>query len=152
MRCGQASSALMSSVCMLVAVWTLFLLMFAAIYVYVDRQEPDVNCGLGKEGSPIKFHGAFAFSLETTTTVGYGLPNGVNGFFEACPELVVVVYFQMVISMFFVSSDLHVHEPGRYTLTLTLLLRLQNAFLLSFMFARLARCEARAAQVALVVA
>jgi len=46
-----------------------------------------------------------------------------NGFFDACPELQVAIYFQMLISMFL------------------------NAFLLSFFFARLSRCEARASQV-----
>ena len=64
-----------------------------------------------------------AFSLETTTTVGYGLPNGTNGFFESCAGLQVAIYFQMLISMFL------------------------NAFLLSFVFARMSRCESRAAQV-----
>jgi len=42
---------------------------------------------------------------------------------ENCPSLQVAIYFQMLLSMFF------------------------NAFLLSFVFARLSRCEARAAQV-----
>jgi len=108
---------------MFVVVWTSLLLFFAAIYVLIDSREPDVACGLGKIGVPIGYYGAFAFALETTTTVGYGLPNGGNGFFENCPELQVVIYFQMLISMFF------------------------NAFLLSFIFSRLSRCEARASQV-----
>lgn len=108
---------------MLVAVWTGFLFFFAGIYVLIDIQDPAVDCGLGKAGDPIVFYGAFAFALETATTVGYGLPNGGNGFFENCPQLQLGIYFQMLISMFF------------------------NAFLLSFIFARLSRCEARAAQV-----
>ena len=60
-----------------VLVWTAFLVFFAGIYVMVDRVDPNEACGLGEPGNPIKFYGAFAFSLETTTTVGYGLPNGV---------------------------------------------------------------------------
>ena len=58
-------------------VWTSFLLIFAGVYCWVDRINPDEACGLGEPGYAIKFYGAFAFSLETTTTVGYGLPNGV---------------------------------------------------------------------------
>jgi potassium inwardly-rectifying channel subfamily J protein 9 len=65
------------SVSAFTVVWTAFLLIFAGVYVMVDRINPDEACGLGEPGFPIKFYGAFAFSLETTTTVGYGLPNGV---------------------------------------------------------------------------
>ena len=69
------------------------------------------------------FSAAFAFSLETTTTVGYGLPGSSNAFFEGCPELQVVIYFQMLMSILF------------------------NAFLFAFFFARVARCETRGIQV-----
>jgi len=65
------------SVSAFTVVWTAFLLIFAGVYVMVDNINPDEACGLGEPGYPIKFYGAFAFSLETTTTVGYGLPNGV---------------------------------------------------------------------------
>jgi hypothetical protein len=65
------------SVSAFTVVWTAFLLIFAGVYVMIDNIDPDEACGLGKPGYPIKFYGAFAFSLETTTTVGYGLPNGV---------------------------------------------------------------------------
>ena len=65
------------SVTAFTVLWTAFLLLFAGVYVWVDWIDPDEACGLGEPGSPIKFYGAFAFSLETTTTVGYGLPNGV---------------------------------------------------------------------------
>lgn len=44
---------------------------------HLQSVDPNQACGLGEPGNPIKFYGAFAFSLETTTTVGYGLPNGV---------------------------------------------------------------------------
>ena len=53
-------------------IWTIFLIAFAAIYVAIDNENPRVDCGLGTADppSPIGFHAAFAFSLETTTTVG----------------------------------------------------------------------------------
>jgi len=55
--------------------------------------------------------------------VGYGLPNSTNSFFSNCPSLQVVIYFQMVWSMMF------------------------NAFLFAFFYTRLAKCDARGAQV-----
>lgn len=90
----------------------------------MDSLNPMVECGLGSAGNPIAFGPAFAFSLETCTTVGYGLPNGTNSFFEPeCGHLQVFIYFQMVFSMLF------------------------NAFLFAFLFARLARCEQRGTQI-----
>jgi hypothetical protein len=57
--------------------------------------------------------------------VGYGLPGGTNAFFENCPTLQVVLYFQMLFSMMF------------------------NAFLIAFFYSRVARCDQRGAQVIL---
>lgn len=59
----------------------------------------------------------------TSTTVGYGLPNGSNAYFNDCQGLQLVIYLQMVWSMLF------------------------NAFFIAFMFARLGRSETRGAQV-----
>ena len=67
------------------------------MYVLIDSREPDVECGLSNRGDPIEFYGAFAFALETTTTVGYGLPGGGNGFFENCPGKSALVLFYCVI-------------------------------------------------------
>ena len=55
----------------LVLIWTMFLLIFAEVYVLIDSREVDIDCGLGKKGSPIDYTGAFAFALETTTTVSF---------------------------------------------------------------------------------
>ena len=55
----------------LVLIWTMFLLIFAEVYVLIDSQEVDIDCGLGKKNSPIDYYGAFAFALETTTTVSF---------------------------------------------------------------------------------
>ena len=112
------------SLCGLLLFWTVFIIAFALIYQKIDRDNPTVECGLGLKNEPIEFTPAFAFSLETCTTVGYGLPNSSNGFFEAdCVGLQIAIYFQMMSSMLF------------------------NAFLFSFVFARLARCQTRGAQV-----
>lgn len=65
----------------------------------------------------------FWFFLTKSVAVGYGLPNGTNAFFENCRALQVVIYFQMTWSMMF------------------------NAFLFAFFYSRLAKCDARGAQV-----
>ena len=44
--------------------------MFAGIYMWVDSNYKYDDCGLGEPGSPIEWGTAFAFSLETCTTVG----------------------------------------------------------------------------------
>ena len=112
------------SILVLLSAWTAVIILFALIYMRMDASSPETECGLGTAGKPIKFGPAFAFSLETCTTVGYGLPNSTNGFFESeCGHLQLFIYFQMVFSMLF------------------------NAFLFSFLFARLARCDQRGAQV-----
>jgi hypothetical protein len=58
---------LYQSAFLLFSLWTIFILLFAAIYVFIDNQDPFTPCGLGPVGNPIKFYGAFAFSLETCT-------------------------------------------------------------------------------------
>ena len=107
----------------LLSVWTGMILLFAFFYMKVDSRVPTVTCGLGVDGNPIEFGPAFAFSLETCTTVGYGLPNSSNSFFENCPGVQLVIYLQMVWSMLF------------------------NAFLFAFFYTRLATSDARGVQV-----
>ena len=113
------------SLTFLLTVWTFFILIFAEIYIAVDRANPHVDCGLHPDGdgSTLDFHTAFAFSVETSTTVGYGLPGGSSAFFQDCSGIQVTIFFQMVFSMVF------------------------NATLLAFIFARLGRCETRGHQV-----
>jgi hypothetical protein len=70
---------LYQSAFLLFSLWTVFILFFAGIYVAIDRQDPLTPCGLGPVGSPIKFYGAFAFSLETCTfpehsSILFGIP------------------------------------------------------------------------------
>jgi len=112
----------LTSMMSLLIIWILAVIMFAAIYMSVDDSKND--CGLGQEGETISFGPAFAFSLETCTTVGYGLPNSTNAFFESeCSILQAMICLQMIWSMMF------------------------NAFLFGFLFARLSRCESRGLQV-----
>ena len=58
------------SVPLLLGIWTAVILMFAAIYVYIDTSNKYADCGLGDPGIPIAWGTSFAFSLETCTTVG----------------------------------------------------------------------------------
>jgi hypothetical protein len=108
----------------LLSIWTILIVLFGAVYTGYDNIQPNLACGLGVAGSPITFAGAFAFSLETCTTVGYTLPYSVNSFFEPeCSGLQVIIYFQMIWSMIF------------------------NAFLLTFLYNRIGRSENRSTQV-----
>ena len=56
------------SLFMLISIWTVFLVIWAGCYVWVDNSNVGVDCGLGPNGQSISFRGAFAFSLQTTTT------------------------------------------------------------------------------------
>lgn len=55
----------------LLGTWTIAIILFAGIYMFIDKDNLDTDCGLGPPGEPIQFAPAFAFSLETCTTVGY---------------------------------------------------------------------------------
>ena len=46
------------------------IIIFAGVYMMVDQSSEAATCGLGANGEPIHFGPAFAFSLETCTTVG----------------------------------------------------------------------------------
>lgn len=112
------------SLTVLMVAWTGMILVFSGVYMWYDRLDTTISCGLGLIDEPMTAAAAFAFSLETCTTVGYGLPHGINSYFEeGCSSLQVIIYFQMAWSMIF------------------------NAFLLAFLYARLGRAESRGSQV-----
>ena len=112
------------SLFMLLSAWTGAVLLFAGIYMAYDNLNDQETCRLGiSHEEPLEFGAAFAFSVETCTTVGYGLPSGTNAFFETCRFLQFIIYVQMVWSMLF------------------------NAFLFAFLYNRLSRSESRGAQV-----
>ncbi len=110
------------SICALLSLWLGMILFFAFVYVRIDLFY-DGNCGLGIPPASISFPAAFAFSLETCTTVGYGLPGKSNAFFESnCLGLQSTVFFQMTWSMLF------------------------NAFLFAFFYSQLSKSERRSLQ------
>ena len=53
---------------------------FAALYVALDG--PHSACGIAPKGRWPTYYNAFAFSMETMTTIGYGIPNDPHDFFE----------------------------------------------------------------------
>jgi hypothetical protein len=108
---------------LLLSIWTLAIAIFAGFYYVTDRSvEGSSVCSLFADSGPIGYQGAFAFSLQTCTTVGYTLPAG-NAFFENCPALQTLVFLQSIWSMLF------------------------NAFLIAFLYSRVARAESRSVQV-----
>jgi len=114
------------SVSVLLCLWTIIVAVFAALYWYEDNVHYQiVDCGLGiTDTESISFSGAFAFSLETATTVGYGLPGTSTSFFQqGCSVIQVTIYFEMIWSMMF------------------------NAFLFSFFFSLLSKSEFRSTQI-----
>ena len=112
------------SLLILLSTWTGAVLLFAGLYMAYDNINDQDECRLGiTPEQPMAFGAAFAFSVETCTTVGYGLPSGTNAFFEGCQGLQFLIYAQMVWSMMF------------------------NAFLFAFLYNRLGRSESRGAQV-----
>jgi hypothetical protein len=54
----------------LLVIWSGTILLFALVYVQIDQNTDNLDCGLGEAGMPIPWATAFAFSLETCTTVG----------------------------------------------------------------------------------
>ena len=100
-------------------------ILFACIYVAVDSPG---DCDLSfndTDDSRLTFREAFAFSVETSATIGYGLPSdrANEAFFETCSSLALTVHAQMVF----------------YT---TL-----EAVLVSLLFLRLSRGTTKAAQI-----
>jgi hypothetical protein len=75
------------TVTLLLSIWTLFILIFARIYIAIDTSNSALDCGLGDPGMPIAFGTAFAFSLETCTTVGCKQPL----FLFSCDALLFVM-------------------------------------------------------------
>jgi hypothetical protein len=108
---------------LLLLIWSLAILIFAGLYFAADRAVAGNNvCSLFGAAGPITYQGAFAFSLQTCTTVGYTLPAGSNAFFENCPTLQTLIFLQSCFSL------------------------LANSWLLAFVYSRVGRAESRSVQ------
>jgi len=106
-------------------IWYIFIWVWAFIYQHISNTPSNYSkdCGLGSANETLTIMTAYAFSLETCTTVGYGLPGDSNAFFqEDCPEIQIAITFQMIWSM------------------------ITNAFLVSFFFSLLSKSETRSIQ------
>ncbi|KAL1527977.1 hypothetical protein AB1Y20_009348 [Prymnesium parvum] len=103
------------------AVYTIAIIFFAFCYIIADHAcandvDPD---------SILDFRKAFAFSLETMTTIGYGLPSDRHNhdYFEGCWALPIIVHFQAMVFM------------------------MMNALFVGLLFTRLARGSNRSAMI-----
>jgi len=106
-------------------IWYIFIWVWAFIYQHITNTPSNYSkdCGLGNANETLNIMTAYAFSLETCTTVGYGLPGDSNAFFQKdCPEIQIAITFQMIWSM------------------------ITNAFLVSFFFSLLSKSETRSIQ------
>jgi len=110
----------------LLGVWIFLVVAFAVAYWYEDNVGYKiVDCGMGLTASEsLSMSGAFAFSLETWTTVGYGLPGTSYAFFEkGCYGIQGMIFLEMVCSMMF------------------------NSFMFAFFFALMSKSEFRSTQI-----
>jgi hypothetical protein len=57
--------SIFQAIFVLLGTWTGMILVFAGIYMVIDDNDPNKNCGLATPPEVISYHGAFAFSLET---------------------------------------------------------------------------------------
>jgi hypothetical protein len=77
-------------VLLIVSIYTSILLIWSGFYMSID----------GLEGGPLSFQEAFAFALETATTVGFGLVRD-DMFFEGNPLWVAAIYFECIFFLIF---------------------------------------------------
>ena len=102
--------------------YTAFTLVFLPIYILADPT--DADCGLSPAGEEIRINAAFLFSLETMTTIGYGIPyNAGSPFEDECRTVLAVIWLQAMLSI------------------------LMNASCIGLIFARLSRASNRASQI-----
>ena len=82
----------------MIVTYTCVILLYAFLYMLVDG--PEIDCGLGPKGEALSMYNAFAFSLETLTTIGFGIPYyyvgdaNRKGIFNQCVSVLTIVYFE----------------------------------------------------------
>lgn len=69
---------LLTLLCMMA--YTTVMLAFAVLYVLIEG--PETDCGIAPIGERPTFYHAFAFSMETLTTIGYGVPQSGANFLQ----------------------------------------------------------------------
>jgi len=85
-------------VLVMATIYTTNLIVFTGLYIAID--EPGGACAIGADpNEAMGFQAAFGFSLITSSTIGYGFPGSGNPFFVDCVGLVVIVYFQVIVSL-----------------------------------------------------
>lgn len=57
---------------LLMSCWTALILFFAAMYIAADRYHGIGICSMGLSGEPLYFYTAFAQSLQTAVSTGFG--------------------------------------------------------------------------------
>ena len=78
--------------------FTLVVVAFAVLFMIADG--PISGCSVGRSGERATFYNAFFFSLETFTTIGYGVPyDDRRVFFNSCPAMLVIIYFEATTFM-----------------------------------------------------
>ena len=94
-RGGRLEGSMVTLIGLLVTVYTSIITLFALLYMWVDGEGS--ACGLADHNTTLAFHTAFAFSVETMTTIGYGIPYDTAAFFSGCVSLTLVVYTQSLV-------------------------------------------------------
>ena len=102
--------------------YTFVILVFACLYLIAE--DGKAECGIAPLGERPVFYNTFAFSMETLTTIGYGVP--FDGYLlqdSRCSGVLILVYFEAMIFI------------------------ILNAMMVGVLFARVASAKNRASQI-----
>ena len=118
---------------------TSVVVLFTGLYLAIDGKGS--TCGLAAAGSDLDMHTALAFSIETMTTIGYGLPHDNAAFFSGCFSLTIAVYAQALVFLL-------MNPPALPALPAqALVFLLMNAGLVGIIFTRVGHATTRANQI-----
>jgi hypothetical protein len=105
----------------IVCTFTLVVVFYAFMFMLVDDSLE--GCGIAPKGQRASFYNAFAFALETLTTIGYAVPYDKGDFFNSCPGMLLLIYCGSITWI------------------------LLNALIVGLIIGRLARASSRANQI-----